>query len=134
MAVRLRYGHQVHAGHPVEPSLGSPEVMVADVTLYPRPRCRFLQDAVQCRIPIRAKALPLSVYQELIGKVWNFFQNVYVRYALLIAEFSWYRENVTPSWSAVLTQPTQTGERGLTTFQSPGNLNDEIKGEEGSDG
>lgn len=75
-----------------------------------------------------------SERQELIGKVWNFFQNVYVRYALLIAEFSWYREDVTPSWSAVLTQPTQTGERGMTTFQSPRNLNEEIKGEEGSDG
>ncbi|MEM2944629.1 MAG: hypothetical protein QW087_07815, partial [Methanomassiliicoccales archaeon] len=43
-----------------------------------------------------------SEKKELVGKVWNFFQNVYMKYALLIAEISWYREDVSPGWMGAI--------------------------------
>lgn len=68
---------------------------------------------------------------ELIRKVFHFFQNVYMQYAMLIAEISWYREDVSPSWSTVIMPPMSFGmERGLTTYQVPRNLNEEIKKED----
>jgi len=69
--------------------------------------------------------------RELIGKVWNFFQNVYMRYALLIAEISWFHEDVSPSWSTVIMPPMGgMTERGLTTYQVPRDLNEEIQKED----
>jgi len=68
-----------------------------------------------------------SEKRELIGKVWNFFQNVYVRYALLISSVSWYREDVAPSWSTVISQPFLAPEKSLTTFQVPRDLNKEME-------
>lgn len=69
-----------------------------------------------------------SEKRELVAKVWNFFQNVYLRYALLIAGLSWYREDVSPSWSTVIPQPYPVSEKQLTTYQMPRNLDDELGG------
>ncbi len=68
-----------------------------------------------------------SEKRELINKVWNLFQNIYVRYALLIAELSWYKEDVTPSWSTVIMQQPQYPERATTSFGAPRPLDSEIK-------
>ncbi len=68
-----------------------------------------------------------SEKRELINKVWNFFQNIYVRYALLIAELSWYRDDVSPSWSTVIMQQPQFPERPVTSFGAPRPLDPEMK-------
>ncbi len=64
---------------------------------------------------------PEAQKRELVRKVRTLFQNIYVRYALLIAEISWMREDVSTSWSAVIVQPPLV-ERPLTTLQMPRDL------------
>lgn len=67
---------------------------------------------------------------ELIGKVFHFFTTVYLRYALLIAEISWYNEDVHPSWSTVIQNPTPVAQpRGQTSYQQPRDFNQETGGD-----
>jgi len=73
---------------------------------------------------------PYVQKKEVVDKIKTLYQDIFLRYALLIAEISWMKEDVSPSWSAVINQPTPPAERVLTTMQVPRQFNstiDEVK-------
>ena len=61
------------------------------------------------------KAVTESQKAELEHKLLTFFTNFYVQHALFIAEISWMREDVAPSYTAVINQILSLGGQGLWT-------------------
>jgi phage pi2 protein 07 len=71
-----------------------------------------------------------SEKNEMEQKVFHFFTTIYLRYALLIAEISWYDDDVRPSWSTVVMNPTPVAQpRGQSSYQQPRDFNQETGGE-----
>ena len=78
--------------------------------------------------------VPTISENEMDQKVLFFFTIVYLRYALLLAEISWYTEDVRPSWSTVIQQPIPVAQpKGQTSFQQPRDLNQETGTTAGGD-
>jgi len=74
--------------------------------------------------------IPYLQKKEIVNKVKTFYQREFVKYAQFMAAISWRKEDVAPSWSAVIHQPTPPAERALTTMQVPRQFNstiDEVK-------
>ncbi len=73
----------------------------------------------------------LSDTRGIVNKVWNFYNNIYTKYALMVAELSWFEEDVRPSWSGVIMPMPQFPGRTPTTL-SPGmskSLDAEMRGQ-----
>ncbi len=70
----------------------------------------------------RPSAGDLSALTEtrgIVNKTWNFYNKVYTKCALFIAEMSWFDEDVRASWSGVIMPMPQLPGRAQTTL-SPG--------------
>lgn len=97
------------------------EAMKGWSTLHTR-----MMDMIQAAKKLNAASKASDVVKkELDQKVFHFFTTVYLCYALLLAEISWYGDDVRPSWSTVIQQPTPVAQpRGQSSYQKPVDMNE----------